>query len=198
MKTPYGPLISALCALALAACATQPFATPVEVTRFVTPSWAQLTPGTISIIPAPGFDPQSLEFARFRDLLARELEMEGYSVVESGSQFVATLALSQRRQEAARQGPVTVGGGASVGSYGSGVGLGVGIDLSGQRSDQVHTTLAVTIRPAAGGANLWEGRAVFAASTNHALADPAAAARHALEALFTGFPGNSGETVEVR
>jgi hypothetical protein len=54
------------------------------------------------------------------------------------------------------------------------------------------------IKPAAGGTALWEGRARFAASTNSDYAESQAAAAKLAAALFGGFPGQSGETIEVR
>ena len=191
--------IAGLAALALSACAARPWASPVEVTRFVGTAPAELGRGTISIEPAAGFDPQSLEFGLFAAQLEGELAALGYRVVPQGGAQVATLALNQAVEHPLqRRGPVSVGGSASTGSYGSGVGLGVGIDLSGPKPDEVSTLVSVAIRPANGGANLWEGRAGFTATANSPLADPAAAAARAIDALFTGFPGNSGETVIVQ
>ena len=45
---------------------------------------------------------------------------------------------------------------------------------------------------------LWEGRADFSASTNSDYASAQAAARKMADALFAGFPGQSGETIEVK
>ena len=94
--------------------------------------------------------------------------------------------------------PVSVGGGASTGGYGSGVGLGLGLNLSPPDPDEVDTQLAVSIRPSGGGDALWEGRARFTASVNNEYADIATAAGRVSAALFQGFPGNSGETIEVK
>ena len=54
------------------------------------------------------------------------------------------------------------------------------------------------IRPSAGGDSLWEGRARFTATANSDYADQRAAAARLADALFSGFPGRSGETIEVR
>jgi hypothetical protein len=77
------------------------------------------------------------------------------------------------------------------------VGLGVGIDLTPPPPDEIDTTLSVSIRPSAGGDAIWEGRARFTASANNDLAAPIAAANKVAGALFQGFPGNSGETIEI-
>ena len=82
---------------------------------------------------------------------------------------------------------------------GSGVGVGVGINLGGNRpSERIDTQLHVMIRPSAGGDALWEGRARFTATANSDYADRQAAAAKLADALFDGFPGRSGETIEVR
>ena len=190
-----------LAPLALAACAAPAYVSPVEVTRFVGATPAQLQPGPISIEPAAGLDPASLEFATYRDAVARELEMLGYTV-SPGAPLSAVVGVSQavKRPGNGRRSPVSVGGGASTGSYGSGVGVGVGINLNslaGPDPDEIDTALSVTIRPAAGGTNLWEGRALMTATTNSDFAETPAAASRVASALFEGFPGNDGETIEV-
>jgi hypothetical protein len=77
--------------------------------------------------------------------------------------------------------------------------MGVGINLGGNRpSEQIDTQLHVMIRPSAGGNALWEGRARFSATANSQFADQRAAAGKLADALFSGFPGRSGETIEVR
>ena len=63
---------------------------------------------------------------------------------------------------------------------------------------QIDTQLHVMIRPSAGGDALWEGRARFRATANSDFADQRAAAGKLADALFEGFPGRSGETIEVR
>ena len=98
----------------------------------------------------------------------------------------------------ARRGPVNVGVGGSTGSYGSGVGVGIGLDLSGPPPEVTGNQLGVVIRDNASGQALWEGRAEFSASTNSDFASAQAAARKMAGALFAGFPGQSGETIEVK
>ena len=79
------------------------------------------------------------------------------------------------------------------------MGLGVGINLGGSRpAEQIDTELRVVIKPSGGINALWEGRARFTASANSDYADQRAAAAKLADALFSGFPGRSGETIEVR
>ncbi len=191
--------LAALAALMLSACTTPAWVSPVEVTRFVGPAPAQLGRGTITVVPGVGLLQQGVEFSLYEQELAQELTMLGYSVVnDSAAQQIATLSFIESVEQPTRRGPVSVGGGAGIGSYGSGVGLGLGIDLTPRPADQIARQVSVTIRATGEEQNLWEGRARFTATANHAMADPATAAARAVEALFAGFPGNSGETVEVQ
>lgn len=186
-------------ALLLSACAAPAYVSPVEVTRFAAPA-ARLGQGTISLRAAPGTD-EGLEFGLYRAAVATELERLGYRVVSDMGAQVATISVEEAVIAPQRdRGPVSVGGGAGVGSYGSGVGLGVGINLNslaGPPPERIERLLAVAIRSNDAPANLWEGRASFTATTNSAFAQDAPAASRAAAALFQGFPGTSGETIEI-
>ena len=85
------------------------------------------------------------------------------------------------------------GGGTSLG-----VGLGVGFPLGGnrQRAGDVESELSVTIRDKATGAALWEGRSALRTAQRDA--DRPETATRLAHALFAGFPGKSGETIEVK
>ena len=93
--------------------------------------------------------------------------------------------------------PVSVGVGGSTGSYGSGVGVGIGFDLSPRPSEQIETTLAVVIRDRETRKSLWEGRASFTVTATSPLSNTQLGAPKLAEALFRGFPGESGETILV-
>ena len=56
----------------------------------------------------------------------------------------------------------------------------------------------MTIRDRASGASLWEGRSQFTVSATSPYAATALAAPQLARALFSGFPGNSGETVAIQ
>lgn len=190
-------LAAAPLVLALPACVAP--TGPVEVTRFHVPEVAQLS-GTIAVAPAPGMDPASLELRTFQAAVGRELQRVGYRETGDGAQ-VAEVRLERRTLQAARtRSPVSVGMGGSAGSYGSsvGVGVGVGIDLSGPPPAMTETMLGVMIRERASGKVLWEGRASFAVRASSPLANTALGAAEMARALFSNFPGNSGETVLVR
>lgn len=183
----------------------------VEVTRFHTPATlARLGPGAVEVIAAPGADTQSLETRALLDTVARELSATGLSGegVASAAR-VAEVRLTRDAVEGSeygRRGKSSVSVGIGVGSGGgwygrrSGVdvGVGVGFPIAGGRSrgGDVESELSVTIRDKASGASLWEGRSTVRTS-RRAADDPETTERLA-HALFVGFPGTSGATIEVK
>lgn len=181
---------------ALAACVAP--VGPVEVTRFHDPAaLAQYGRGAIAVEAAVGQDPASLELRTYQAAVARQLEGLGWREGAGGQ--VALVSLERRSFRPERNGgPVSVGVGGSTGSYGSGVGMGLGIDLSGPPPEQVTTLLSVQIRDRAADRTIWEGRASFTVKATSPLAQTQLGAAKMAEALFTGFPGNSGETIEVK
>lgn len=200
--------VAALLALASPAMA----AAPVEVTRFHTPATlAQLGPGWIEVVPVAGIDPQSLETRTLLDAVARELAAQGFatSAPQPGVGRIAEVRLTRDvvpGSEQNRRGgsSVNIGIGGGSGGWrrgGSSVGLGVGFGfpLGGggkQRGGDIESELAVTIRDKASGASLWEGRS--AVRTARREADKPETAARLAHALFAGFPGKSGETIEVK
>ena len=192
----FAPLAFAL--LALSACVT-PIG-PVQVTRFHAAGISPLGKGTISVEPAPGSDGNSIEWQTYRAAVMRQLEGLGYTAVSPGTGAqVAQMKVTRSTFQPARgSGPVSVGVGGSTGTYGSGLGLGIGLNLSPKPKEQVATELAVAIRDRASGTVLWEGRASFTVTTASPLAGTALGAPKMSEALFLNFPGQSGETIEVK
>lgn len=200
---------AAAATLLAAGCTTPAYVSPVEVTRFTGAAPAQLGRGTIAVVAAPGdTGADSLEFSLYQQAVAAELGRLGYNVVRAGAAGgqVAEIALERGVNapllEGRQQGPVSVGVGGSTGGWGGGgLGVGVGINLGGggrSNVDQLYRQLRVQIRPASGATPLWEGRANFTASSNSDYAGEQAAAGKLAQALFAGFPGESGETIEVR
>ena len=194
-------VFASLAAMAALAGCTQTVISPVSVTRFVAPQPAQLGRGTIAVRAAPGVPGNTLEFSQWQQAVAAELSRLGYQVVPEGSVASQVAELRIERfvdTPERRRGPVNVGVGGSTGYYGSGMGVGVGIDLSGPPPEVTANHLGVTIRDNGTGQALWEGRAEFSASRNSLYAGAQAAAQKMAAALFAGFPGESGETIEVK
>lgn len=174
---------------------------PVEVTRFHNAQTLPRLKGAAVIIEAlPGYDPASLEDGVWRNAVARELGAAGFgSATPGAADGIAEVRVEREtmRRDRAR-GPVSVGVGGSTGSYGSGVGLGVGLNLGGGPRELVLTRLSVRIRDRVTGEALWEGRAESRENAKAKDAAPALAAPRLARALFTGFPGRSGETITVK
>jgi hypothetical protein len=193
--------LSTLACVALLASCTTTYVSPVEVTRFVGNQPQLLGSGPIAVRAGPGDEADSLEQGLFRDAVARELQSQGYVIVDGDAPQVAEVTVAQMvEQPGGTNQPVSGGVGVAGGTHtrGTSVGMGVGIDLTPRPADRLHRELRVMIKPAAGGTALWEGRARFAASTNSDYAETQAAAGKLAGALFGGFPGQSGETIEVR
>lgn len=192
------PVAAAALVLALSGCVAP--VGPVEVTRFHVPDTSRLGRGSVAVEPAPGMSADSLEWRSYAAAVGRQLTLVGYSeqAAGSGGQVAYVRLQRQAYQPERSRGPVSVGVGGSTGSYGSGVGLGIGIDLSGPPPEMVETELAVTIKERASGQALWEGRASFTVTAKSPLANSQLGAAKMAEALFKGFPGNSGETIQVK
>ena len=193
------PLLAALAALALTSCVAP--VGPVEVTRFHVPELTTLGRGAIAVEPAAGQDGGSLEFSSYAGAVSRQLSLLGFREAArpgTGNQ-VAVLRIARQswRPDRAR-GPVSIGVGGQTGSLGSGVGVGIGLDLSGPPTELVETQLSVTIKDRASGKALWEGKATFTVRATSPLATTQLGAAKLAEALFKGFPGSSGETIQVR
>ncbi|MEZ5748954.1 MAG: DUF4136 domain-containing protein [Caenibius sp.] len=175
---------------------------PVEVTRFHEPAALdQLGHGTIAVAAAPGGDPASLEIRTYLAAVSRQLGAIGYAdgTADSADQVALVRVERSYYKPDRTRGPVSVGvGGATGGGWGSSVGMGLGIDLSGGPKDQVSTELSVQIRNRASDAVLWEGRSHFTVAADSPMADTQLGAAKLAEALFADFPGTSGETVEVK
>lgn len=183
---------------ALGACTTA-YTGPVEVTRFVADNPVGLGSGTIALSFPEEMSNANAQGA-FAAAVSAELERLGYTLTDAGAPASQTAAIRTQRTAVERTGsnnPVTVGGGASTGTFGSGVGLGVGINLGGGRSGpEITSQLEVRITSASG-ETLWEGRAQLPTSIKSPYSEVDTSARTLAAALFQDFPGGNGETVQV-
>ncbi|WBH17359.1 hypothetical protein [Sphingomonas radiodurans] len=188
-------------AAALAGCATGPTRFPVQTTRFHFN--AMTNRGTIAVEPLPGAGPASIEYKTYAAAVQSELLRLGYANPAPGAtpQFLATVAFTRApRPLPPRRSPVSIGigGGGISGGRGGGVGLGGGVSFpvggSGGR-EGIVTELSVRIRQ--GPDAVWEGQAQSLTDAGAPDADAAAIAERLARALFAGFPGESGRTIEV-
>ena len=183
----------------LAGCATA--LAPVDVTRFHDGQVARQ--GSVRLVPGDPALAGGLEFRTTANAVAAALTRTGFAPVAdgaAGAQYEAVIDLARDTIQPAPGGrsPVSVGVGGSTGSYGSGLGVGIGINLSGKPKPIVATRLRVQLRNAADKKAIWEGRAETQAKEGTPAAQPGLAAGKLADALFQGFPGQSGATITVK
>jgi hypothetical protein len=190
-----------LATTALAGCATTAPLPPTNVVRYHLGE--PIARGTVSVEPltAPGA-PASLEFKTYAAAVEGELLKAGYTLPAAGAtpQYVASVGFTRTEQA----GPpkrsafsVGIGGGSFSGGRGGGVGLGggVGFPIGGGRGTTVLVAeLSVTIKRRVDQSPIWEGRAQNVSDLKSADQQAGKLAH----ALFLGFPGESGRTIEVK
>jgi hypothetical protein len=196
------PLMTGLMATTLlAGCATTPASVPVEVTRYRVDNV-----GRGSIVLAPEQDYlQGSDYRIYADAIGHALEQQGYTLVPDGGRgdYVARIAIDTQRRASSQRSPVSIGlgaGGFSGNRGGGGVGLGGGVSFPigrGRVREQVATTLSVKIVTREGG-GVWEGHAAMQDIRPVGANDIGVTATKLATALFTGFPGESGRTIEVK
>jgi len=196
------PLAALATSLLVSACATGPRSFPVSATRFhYDPVTAR---GTVAMEPLAGPTSPSLEYKTYAAAVQAELLRNGFTNPASGAraEYIATVGFTRAPQSLPqRRSPISIGlgGGVGGGGYrsGGGVGAGVGFPLGGGRGGEgVVTELSVRIRK--GPDAIWEGQAQSLTDTSAPSADTASVAQRLAGALFTGFPGDSGRTIEVK
>lgn len=184
--------------VALGACATP--TPPVDVTRFHLGQ--PIERGTIFVEPPPGGDPASLEFGTYAAAVSAQLRGIGYVPTGEigGALYVAVVDVQRGvRPGAPGRSPVTVGVGGGTGGFGGGIGGGVSFGVGGGKGrDVIATELRVQLKRRSDGSVMWEGRARTEARESAPAAQPGLAAGRLAEALFRGFPGESGRTISVQ
>ena len=198
------PLALALPAL-LAACVTGGGLPPTQVLRYHLGEPVER--GTIAVQPlADAGADTSIEFKTYAAAVQSQLLRNGYAAAQLGQQpqLVAIVGFTRANRLAPpRRSPVSIGigGGGFSGGRGGGVGLGGGVGFplgGGGAREVIETELSVTIKRRVDQSPIWEGRAHSFASARDAADTAAAQADRLAAALFTGFPGESGRTIEVR
>ena len=198
-------LVLALAGASLTACATGPSLPPTEVLRYHLGE--PIDRGTIAVQPLTSGGPASIEFKTYAAAVQGELLKAGYSVPTPGAKplLVATVGFTRTTQAGPpKRSPISIGlggGGFSGGRGGGGVGLGggVGFPIGGGGSTAILVSeLSVTIKRAADQSPVWEGRAQSFADARKEDARTDIQAAKLARALFMGFPGESGRTIQVK
>jgi hypothetical protein len=188
----------ALGLLAVAGCVTP--VGPVQVTRFHAADISPLGKGTISVEPAPGSDGNSIEWQTYRAAVMRQLERLGYTEAGPGTGAqVAHMKVTRSTIQPQRSGgPVSVGWGRGPAAMVPGSGWAWGSTSRRRpprRSKPNWQSRSATARRAK---RCGKGAPASPSATTSPLADTGLAAPKMAEALFAGFPGQSGETIEVK
>lgn len=193
------PAAALLPALLLAGCATTgTVGGPAEVIRYHLDQ--PLERGTVVVQPADGGT--GLSSQPFAAAVSRALTDVGYrpAAPDGGVDYIALVDVRRRAYAGApRRSGISIGlggGGFSGGRHGGiGLGGGIGFPIGGRRADPEGTELSVTIRRRVDQSPVWEGHARAIAGRD---APEGEVAEKLARALFTGFPGESGRTIEVR
>jgi hypothetical protein len=186
---------------ALAGCASAPPRFPVDAVRFHYDPVADR--GPISIEP---FGPDAgADAPAFSAAVSTQLARVGFTVAPPGTPtpYRASVQLSRvERPLPPRGAPISIGiGGASFGGgRGGGVGIGGGaaFPVGGSRGGRVGYQTELSVRIRRGPDMIWEGDARTLVDASAKGADTGALADRLAGAMFGGFPGESGRTVEVR
>lgn len=189
-------------ALLMTGCATAPASFPTEVTRYRADEVGR---GTIALVPDEGID-NGPEYQVYALAVGDALSKQGYTLVPDGSNsvYVAKIGFHTEARPVRERSPFSIGlgGGTWSGNRGGGgVGLGGGVSFPigrGRDREDALSMLSVKINQRQGDLGVWEGRAQSRAIgvVGNAVADKLAPKLAA--ALFTGFPGESGRTIEVK
>lgn len=188
-------------ALVMTGCATAPASFPTEVTRYRADEVGR---GTIALMPDEGVD-NGPEYQVYALAVGDALAKQGYTLVPDGSKsvYVAKIGFHTETRPVRERSPFSIGlgGGTWSGNRGGGVGLGGGVSFPigrGRDREDALSMLSVKINQREGDLGVWEGRAQSRAIgvVGNAVADKLAP--KLATALFTGFPGESGRTIEVK
>jgi len=189
-------------ALMVTGCATAPASFPTEVTRYRADEVGR---GTIALMPDEGID-NGPEYQVYALAVGDALTKQGYTLVPDGSKsvYVAKIGFHTEARPVRERSPFSIGlgGGTWSGNRdGGGVGLGGGVSFPigrGRDREDALSMLSVKINQRQGDLGVWEGRAQSRAIgvVGNAVADKLAP--KLATALFTGFPGESGRTIEVK
>jgi hypothetical protein len=166
----------------------------VEAATFVanSPNIGALGHGPVALAPAAGSEGSGLDEAMFGSALVDQLAKAGYQTdaAQHGAGQIIEYVVSHDVVAPAEPPRNPVGGEVAIGagSRGSGVGLGLNIDLSKPLKALVATRLEARIRDSATHELLWEGRAQMITREGDKHWTSQALAARMAAALFKGFP----------
>ncbi|QDX28001.1 DUF4136 domain-containing protein [Sphingomonas suaedae] len=189
-----------LSAAALAGCSTTMGgrAAPVDVTRY---HLSQPIPaGTVAVQPAPS-GASGPEAQLYIDAVAATMGGMGFTPIDTAAtaDYLATVEFRRTdRGQVRTRPPVTIGLGG--GSYGGNVGVGGGASVGiGSKTKTVYASeLSVQLRRRGDNTVIWEGKAMTETLGAADGTQPTDTATRLSDALFKGFPGQSGITITVK
>jgi len=203
MQRLFGIAIIGAAAL-LGGCATTNARAPVNVTRYHLGN--PIAGDSVRVQPLTAFAGASPEDHVYIGAVANALTGLGFAPTEGeGSTYIAAVSYKRTSQGMVRKpSPITIGLGAGSGGggygrhRGGGVGVGVGgsFGIGGGRAEVMATELSVQMKRRSDNSIVWEGRAVTEAlaERDEAVTTP----QRLANALFRGFPGESGITITVK
>ncbi|MBX9795839.1 DUF4136 domain-containing protein [Sphingomonas sp.] len=181
----------------LAGCATN---APVRVTRFHLNTPIERVGVAALPMPGAGSDSAGLETQFYARAIEQALATQGFATVAPGGTpgLLANFKINRTvRSLGVAQAPVSVGiGGGSFGrGFGGGGSVAFPVGRAREREAYVTELFVQLKRPT--GEVVWEGRAQSQAEIGSKAANPADVAQKLANALFQGFPGQSGQTISV-
>lgn len=172
---------------------------PVAVTRYHLGQAP--APGTVAVVPVGGADSASPGYLAYAEAVTASLGGIGYTAAPAtDATYLAAVGFARApRGTISQRPPVSIGlGGGSFGG-GFGGGAGVSFGLGGNRTSEVLVNeLTVQLRRRSDDSTVWEGRAqAESVERVNAAVPPTVSAGRLADALFRGFPGQSGITTTV-
>lgn len=181
-------------------------ANPIKVTRFHLGQ--PIAPGTVAVEMAPDATvAPGPEADLYMDAVATAMQAYGFTRNAPSSpaaDYRAIVHISRNVDELPPAPPpvsIGLGGGGGDGGRGGGFGLGGSVAFGvGKRKQRalVSTQISVRITRGISADAIWEGRATQSVEERGKLVQPGATADKLAKALFKGFPGESGRTINVK
>lgn len=207
--------------LTLAGCTTGPARAPIEGVRFHSDPVADRGPIAVEAIADRGAAPMAGTETRipmndappadapaFVAAVSEQLARTGYAPVGPGgpAPYRAVVSISRSEQPLPPRSSglsIGLGGGGFSGGGGrrggGGVGLGGGVTFPvGGRHARTGVVTDMTVRILRGPDAIWEGHVRTIADAASTQAGSGEVAQRLAGALFAGFPGQSGRSIEVR